>query len=150
MSVTGTSPGPTTAGPVWASASGTATVVTAVARLVTPALFKKSLRLTDMRGIIARGLDAGDARLKPSRYTCRRRLRAAHAERRAKALAERVRQEDVMQARRDFLRQVLPVGAATAVAFKTEWLRGVVCGGAAGARTAPGPGCGGQGGRCAH
>jgi hypothetical protein len=32
--------------------SGTATDVTAVAMLVTPALFKKSLRLTDIGGII--------------------------------------------------------------------------------------------------
>jgi selenocysteine lyase/cysteine desulfurase len=31
-----------------------------------------------------------------------------------------------MQARRDFLRQVLPVGAATAVAFNTDWLERVV------------------------
>src|SRR4051812_6887953 len=31
-----------------------------------------------------------------------------------------------MQARRDFLRQVLPVGAATAVAFNTDWLGRVV------------------------
>src|SRR6266481_2236816 len=31
-----------------------------------------------------------------------------------------------MQARRDFLRQVLPIGAATAVAFKTDWLERVV------------------------
>src|SRR5689334_21654812 len=31
-----------------------------------------------------------------------------------------------MQARRDFLRQVLPVGAATAVAFNTNWLERVV------------------------
>src|SRR5438270_3212987 len=36
-----------------------------------------------------------------------------------------------MQARRDFLRQVLPVGAATAVAFKTEWLERVLSAGAA-------------------
>jgi isopenicillin-N epimerase len=36
-----------------------------------------------------------------------------------------------MQARRDFLRQVLPVGAATAIAFKTEWLERVVSAGAA-------------------
>src|SRR5438874_12771900 len=36
-----------------------------------------------------------------------------------------------MQARRDFLRQVLPVGAATAVAFKTEWLERVVSAGTA-------------------
>src|SRR5438046_6775621 len=35
-----------------------------------------------------------------------------------------------MQARRDFLRQVLPVGAATAVAFKTDWLERVVAAGA--------------------
>src|SRR5947207_15762924 len=38
-----------------------------------------------------------------------------------------------MQARRDFLRQVLPVGAATAVAFKTDWLERVVAAGAAAA-----------------
>src|SRR6476659_1070665 len=31
-----------------------------------------------------------------------------------------------MQARRDFLRQVLPVGAATAIAFNTDWLERVV------------------------
>src|SRR4051812_3489033 len=31
-----------------------------------------------------------------------------------------------MQARRDFLRQVLPVGAATAVAFNTDWLGRVI------------------------
>jgi selenocysteine lyase/cysteine desulfurase len=36
-----------------------------------------------------------------------------------------------MQARRDFLRQVLPVGAATAVAFKTDWLERVVSAGTA-------------------
>src|SRR5436305_1226108 len=36
-----------------------------------------------------------------------------------------------MQARRDFLRQVLPAGAATAIAFKTEWLERVVSAGAA-------------------
>jgi len=42
-----------------------------------------------------------------------------------------------MQARRDFLRQVLPIGAATAVAFKTDWLDRVVSAGAAAAdRTA--------------
>ena len=44
--VTGTSPGPDDRGPDCASA--TVAVVTAVARLVTPALFKKSLRLTVM------------------------------------------------------------------------------------------------------
>ncbi len=38
-----------------------------------------------------------------------------------------------MQARRDFLRQVLPIGAATAVAFKTDWLERVVSAGAAAA-----------------
>src|ERR1043166_6247797 len=38
-----------------------------------------------------------------------------------------------MQARRDFLRQVLPMGAATAVAFKTDWLERVVAAGAAAA-----------------
>ena len=38
-----------------------------------------------------------------------------------------------MQARRDFLRQVLPIGAATAVAFKTDWLERVVAAGAAAA-----------------
>src|SRR6476646_11257637 len=32
----------------------------------------------------------------------------------------------IMQARRDFLRQVLPVGAATAIAFNTDWLERVV------------------------
>jgi isopenicillin-N epimerase len=36
-----------------------------------------------------------------------------------------------MQARREFLRQVLPVGAATAVAFKTDWLDRVVSASAA-------------------
>ena len=48
ISVTGTSPGPTTRGPVCASTSAAPADVTAVARLVTPALFKKSLRLTVM------------------------------------------------------------------------------------------------------
>jgi hypothetical protein len=52
VSVTGTSPGPNTADPVCAPASGTATDVIALAMLVTPALFKKSLRLTDIGGII--------------------------------------------------------------------------------------------------
>src|SRR5256885_2677496 len=37
----------------------------------------------------------------------------------------------MMQARRDFLRQVLPAGAATAIAFKTDWLERVVSAGAA-------------------
>jgi isopenicillin-N epimerase len=36
-----------------------------------------------------------------------------------------------MRARRDFLRQVLPIGAATAVALKTDWLARVVSAGAA-------------------
>jgi selenocysteine lyase/cysteine desulfurase len=38
-----------------------------------------------------------------------------------------------MQARRDFLRQVLPVGAATAVALNTDWLERIVSAGAAAA-----------------
>jgi len=42
-----------------------------------------------------------------------------------------------MQARRDFLRQVLPIGAATAVAFKTDWLERVVSAGAAAADRSP-------------
>src|SRR5438094_2460499 len=42
-----------------------------------------------------------------------------------------------MQARRDFLRQVLPIGAATAVAFKTDWLERVVAAGAAAADRSP-------------
>src|SRR3954468_16814671 len=92
VSVTGTSPGPSIAGPACAAASGTATDVTAVAMLVTPALFKKSLRLTDIEGIIARTTGA----------------RAFHASAPFPFAAG-----GVMQARRDFLRQVLPAGAAT-------------------------------------
>jgi len=42
-----------------------------------------------------------------------------------------------MQARRDFLRQVLPIGAATAVAFNTDWLERVVSAGAAAADRPP-------------
>ena len=41
-SVTGTSPGQITAGPVCASTSATPTEVTAVARLLTPAVFRKA------------------------------------------------------------------------------------------------------------
>jgi len=42
-----------------------------------------------------------------------------------------------MRARRDFLRQVLPIGAATVAALKTDWLERVVSAGAAAADRPP-------------
>jgi isopenicillin-N epimerase len=44
----------------------------------------------------------------------------------------------MMRARRDFLRQVLPIGAATVAALKTDWLARVVSAGAAVADQQPG------------
>src|SRR5437867_12439205 len=52
ISATGTSPGPTTRGPVCASVSATPAAVTAEASPVTPAPFRNSLRLTVMGGMI--------------------------------------------------------------------------------------------------
>src|SRR5262249_52731104 len=56
--VTGTSPGPTRRGPVCASTSGAATVVTALATPVRPADLRKSrrLKLSDIGGSYAWGL----------------------------------------------------------------------------------------------
>src|SRR5258706_12114898 len=42
-----------------------------------------------------------------------------------------------MRARRDFLGQVLPIGAATVAALKTDWLERVVSAGAAAADRPP-------------
>src|SRR5438034_9983567 len=42
-----------------------------------------------------------------------------------------------MRARRDFLRQVLPIGAATVAALKIDWLERVVSAGAAAADRPP-------------
>src|SRR5439155_12597946 len=130
VSVTGTSPGPTTRGPVCAATSGTATVVTAVAKPDTPALFKKSLRLTLMRGIIARYRRSAPAFAEG--FGGVHRSSASEGGR----LGERVN-GGYMRARRDFLRQVLPIGAATVAALKTDWLERVVSAGAAAADRPP-------------
>ncbi len=42
-----------------------------------------------------------------------------------------------MRARRDFLRQVLPIGAVTAAALKTDWLERIAAAGAAAADRPP-------------
>src|SRR6185369_10458234 len=94
--------GPMTAGPVWASAWPTVAEVTAVARPLTPALFKKSLRLTDIGGIIhSAGSDWG--------------------------LGIRNEEEgSSMKNRRAFLRQMVPAGAAGYISLRTDWLERIV------------------------
>ena len=78
ISVTGTSPGPMHgAGPVCASTSATPADVTAVARLLTPAVFRKLRRLTLTRSGFFRNSSFGAMSKPPQRLTDKKRTRMA-------------------------------------------------------------------------